>query len=89
MNGALLAIMISKSVSRQARLAIHNEVLNRTLMYDSESWVWQKKNESRINAVEMQFLRSMCGMYLKDKCMNTDVIDRCGLIEDEVSRVEK
>ncbi|GBP12756.1 hypothetical protein EVAR_6090_1 [Eumeta japonica] len=27
-NGALLAIMNSKSVSRQARLAIHNGVLN-------------------------------------------------------------
>ncbi|GBP57084.1 hypothetical protein EVAR_36751_1 [Eumeta japonica] len=64
-NGALLTIMNSKSVSRQARLAIHNEVLIPTLMYGSESWVWHKKNESRVNAVEMQSLR---GVSQKDRC---------------------
>ncbi|GBP92531.1 hypothetical protein EVAR_61850_1 [Eumeta japonica] len=50
-NATLLAIMNTKSVSRQARLAIHNGVLIPALMYGSESWVWQKKNESRINVV--------------------------------------
>ncbi|GBP15970.1 hypothetical protein EVAR_12550_1 [Eumeta japonica] len=45
-NGALLAIMNSKYVSRQVHLAIHNGVLIPTLMYDSESWVWQKSDES-------------------------------------------
>ncbi|GBP23514.1 hypothetical protein EVAR_12794_1 [Eumeta japonica] len=34
-NGALLAIMNSKSVSRKARLVIHNGVLIPTLMYGS------------------------------------------------------
>ncbi|GBP09734.1 hypothetical protein EVAR_81028_1 [Eumeta japonica] len=43
-NKALLAIMNIKSVSRQVRLAIHNGILNPTLMYGSENWVWQKKN---------------------------------------------
>ncbi|GBP25035.1 hypothetical protein EVAR_94330_1 [Eumeta japonica] len=36
-NGALLAIMNSKSVSRQACLAVHNGVLILTLVYGSES----------------------------------------------------
>ncbi|GBP82830.1 hypothetical protein EVAR_56129_1 [Eumeta japonica] len=39
MNGALLAVMNSKGVSRQASLAIHNGVLIPTLMHGSESWV--------------------------------------------------
>ncbi|GBP71599.1 hypothetical protein EVAR_10812_1 [Eumeta japonica] len=34
-NGALLAIMNSKSVSRQAHLVIHNGVLTLTLIYGS------------------------------------------------------
>ncbi|GBP52846.1 Acetylcholine receptor subunit alpha-like [Eumeta japonica] len=38
-NGALLAIMNSKSVSRPARLAIHNGVLIPMLIYGSENWV--------------------------------------------------
>ncbi|GBP73886.1 hypothetical protein EVAR_82715_1 [Eumeta japonica] len=75
-NGALLAIINSKSVSRQGRLSIHNGVLIPTLMYGSESWVWQTNNESRINAVEMRSLRSMCGVSRKDICRNSDVRER-------------
>ncbi|GBO99699.1 hypothetical protein EVAR_795_1 [Eumeta japonica] len=41
-NGALLAIMNSKSVSRNARLTLHNDGLISTLMYGNESWLWQK-----------------------------------------------
>ncbi|GBP30976.1 hypothetical protein EVAR_81874_1 [Eumeta japonica] len=89
MNGASFAIMISKSVSRQALLAVHNGILIPTIMYGSESWVWQKKNESRINAVEMRSLRYMYGMFLKDTCRNSDVRERCGLKKDVVTTIEK
>ncbi|GBP43042.1 hypothetical protein EVAR_96300_1 [Eumeta japonica] len=54
----------------------------------SESWVRQKKNESRINVVEMWSLRSMCGVPLKDRCGNSDVRNRCGLKEVEIG-IEK
>jgi hypothetical protein len=37
--------------------AVHNEVLLPTLMYSRESWVWQKKYTSRVNAVEMRALK--------------------------------
>ncbi|GBP32165.1 hypothetical protein EVAR_80933_1 [Eumeta japonica] len=87
-NGALLVIVNRKSVFKQARLAIHNGVPIPTLMYGSESWVWQKKNESRINAVEMRSLRSICGVSRKDRCRNSDVRERCGLKENVVTRVE-
>ncbi|GBP73818.1 hypothetical protein EVAR_54870_1 [Eumeta japonica] len=76
-NEALLAITNRESVSRQARLTIHNKVLIPTLMYDSESWVWQKKNESRINAAEMRSLLSMCGVSREDRCRNSDVRELC------------
>ncbi|GBP41093.1 General transcription factor 3C polypeptide 2 [Eumeta japonica] len=58
-------------------------------MYDSESWVCQKKNESLINAMEMQSSRNMCGLSLKDRCKNSDVKEQCGLKEDLLTRVEK
>ncbi|GBP84055.1 hypothetical protein EVAR_67654_1 [Eumeta japonica] len=57
-------------------------------MYGSESWVWQKKKESRINEVEMRSLRSMCGVSRKDRCRNSDVRERCGLKKVVVTRVE-
>ncbi|GBP77341.1 hypothetical protein EVAR_54713_1 [Eumeta japonica] len=58
----------------KARLAIHNGVL--IPMYGSESWIWQKKNDSRINAVETGSLRSMCAVSRKDRCRNSDVRKR-------------
>ncbi|GBP43316.1 hypothetical protein EVAR_31200_1 [Eumeta japonica] len=88
-NGNLLAVMYSKSVSRQAHLAIHNGVLILTFMYDSKSWVWQKKNESRINAVEVRSLCGVCGVSRKDRCRNSDVRERCGLKKDVVTWVER
>ncbi|GBP51118.1 hypothetical protein EVAR_31843_1 [Eumeta japonica] len=54
-------------------------------MDGSKSWVWQKKDEIRINAVK---IRSMCGVSRKDRCRNSDVRERCGLKED-VTRVER
>ncbi|GBP28602.1 hypothetical protein EVAR_85801_1 [Eumeta japonica] len=86
-NGALLAFIDSKSISRKERLAIRNEVLIPTLMNGTECWVWQKKNESRINAVVIRSLRSMCGASWKDRCRNSYVRERCGLKEDVVTRV--
>ncbi|GBP39396.1 hypothetical protein EVAR_95848_1 [Eumeta japonica] len=61
-------------------------------MYGSESCVWQKKNESRINAVEMRSLRNMCGVFLKDRCKNNksnNVREQCALKENVVTRKEE
>ncbi|GBP27909.1 hypothetical protein EVAR_14100_1 [Eumeta japonica] len=48
-----------------------------------------RKNESRINAVEIQCLRNTCGVYLKDKRRNSDVRERYGLKKGVVTRVKK
>ncbi|GBP58558.1 hypothetical protein EVAR_34561_1 [Eumeta japonica] len=88
-NVTLLAVMSSKSVSRQARLAIQSSlqrVLIATLMYASESWIWQKKNGSWINAVEIRSLRSMCGVSGK---IHEETVMLCNLNEDVVIRVER
>ncbi|GBP63020.1 hypothetical protein EVAR_43768_1 [Eumeta japonica] len=58
-------------------------------MYGSESWLWQKKNESGINAVEMRSLRSVCGVSRKGRCRNSDVSERCGLKEDVVTSMSR
>ena len=88
-NGALYAFMNSQKVSQKARLAVHRGVLVPTLMYGSESWVWQKKHKSKINAVEMRALRSMCGLKLCDRVKNSVIREKCGVKEDVVTKIEK
>ncbi|GBP86902.1 9,11-endoperoxide prostaglandin H2 reductase [Eumeta japonica] len=50
---------------------------------------YDKKNESKINAVEMRLLHSMCGVSRKERCRNSDVRKRCSLKEDVMTRVER
>ncbi|KAG7296450.1 hypothetical protein JYU34_020192 [Plutella xylostella] len=87
-NGALHSFMRSQHVSQKARLAVHGGVLVPTLMNGSESWVWQKKNESRVNAAEMRSLSSMCGLKLNDRIRNSVIRDRVGVKEDVVTKIE-
>ncbi|XP_026317751.1 uncharacterized protein LOC113228612 [Hyposmocoma kahamanoa] len=61
-NGAISGVMGSNILSQKAYMSIHNALLVPTLTFGSESWVWQKKDESRINAVEMRYLRKICGI---------------------------
>ncbi|XP_063542355.1 uncharacterized protein LOC134750982 [Cydia strobilella] len=88
-NGALNAFMSSQKVSQKARLAVHRGVLVPTLMYGSESWVWQKRHQSQVNAVEMRALRSVCGVRLQDRIRNSVIREKCGLSEDVVTKIEK
>jgi hypothetical protein len=87
-NGALHAFMGSQKVSQRARLAVQRGVLVPTLMYGSESWVWQKRHQSQVNAVEMRALRSMCGVRLRDRIRNSVIRKKCGVNEDVVTKIE-
>ena len=44
-NGTLAALMRRQNVSIAARLTVHYTVLVPSLLYGSETWVLQKKNE--------------------------------------------
>ncbi|GBP21257.1 hypothetical protein EVAR_84384_1 [Eumeta japonica] len=48
-----------------------------------------KKNESRINAVGMRFLGSVCGVSRKGRCRNGDARESRGLKEDVTIRLER
>ncbi|KAJ0172339.1 hypothetical protein K1T71_012312 [Dendrolimus kikuchii] len=89
LNGALGKLLGAKNLSQKAQLAVHNAVLVPTLTYGSESWVWKKEHESRVNAVEMRALRKICGVTLADRVRNTEVRKRVGLKESVGVKVRK
>ena len=66
-NGALAALMREQNVSTALRLNVHNAVLVPTPLYSSETWVLQKKNERKINAMEMRSFRRICRVILADR----------------------
>ena len=53
--------MRQRNVSIAAHLALHNAALVPTLLTGSVKWVLQKKNERKMNVVEMRFNCNTCG----------------------------
>ena len=68
-NGALAALMRRQNVSTAARLAVRNAML----LYVSETWVLQKRNERKMSAVEMQSYRRICRVSLADRIRNEEI----------------
>jgi hypothetical protein len=88
-NGTLHAFIDSRLASKNAQLAARKGVLLPALMYESESWVSQKKHTSRLNAVEMRALSSMIDVKLSDRVRNEGIREECGVKEDVVTKIEK
>ena len=78
--------MRRRNVSIAARLAVHNAVLVPTLLNGSETWVLQKKNERKMNAVELRYLRKICGVSLADRILNEEIHRMYGTSEDVTCR---
>lgn len=79
--GSMAGLAKSDALSSKAKISIYNTVLVPTVLYGSESWVCQSKHESRVNAVGMSFLRSMCGKTRLDRVRNAWVMNECGVTE--------
>ena len=88
-NRALAALMRRRNISTTALLAVHNAVLVPTLLYGSETWILQKKNERKMNAVEMRSVRRICGVSLADRIHNEEVHRMAGTSEDVTVRMKK
>ena len=83
-NRALATLMRRRNVSTTVRLAVHNAVLVPTLLYGSETWILQNKNERKINAVEMRSLRSICGVSFADGIAMKRLHRMAGTSEDAI-----
>ncbi len=64
--GSLRHIMSGRSVSMEVKRDFSNTVIVPTLTYASETWAWNESQRSRVQAVEMSYLRSACGVSRMD-----------------------
>ncbi len=54
--------MNGRSVSMKVKRDLRNKIIRPTLTYASETWAWKERQRSRVQAVEMSYLRSACGV---------------------------
>ncbi len=69
-------IMNGRSVSREVRRDLRNTIIVPTLTYASETCSWNESQRSRVQAVEMIYLRNACGVSRMDG-MNNESVKKC------------
>ncbi len=60
--GLLAGVMKGRSVSMDVKRGLRNSILLPTLTYGLENWTWNGAQQSRVHAVEMSYLRGVCGV---------------------------
>ena len=59
--GSLAKVMTRRNVYMEVKRGLRNSILQ-TLMYESETWTWNKTQQSRVRAMEIIYLRGACGV---------------------------
>ncbi len=73
--------MKGRNVSMEVKRGIRNSVTLLTLSYASETWMWNAAQQSRIQAVEMNYMLGACGVSRWDGKSNEDTYGRFGMSE--------
>jgi hypothetical protein len=56
-----------------AKLTVMEYISKKILLYGAKSWTCTRKEESKIQAMEMKFLREILGKTRRDKIRNDDI----------------
>jgi len=54
-------------MNKETKLRIHNITAKAALKFGSEAWVLKKREEQRLEAAQMKFLRHLLGITKLDK----------------------
>ncbi len=77
--GSLWRMMKGRTVSMEVKMGLRDGIIFSTVTYASETWVWSEKQRSKIQVVEMSYLRSACGVRRVDGESNESVCNRFGM----------
>ena len=65
-------------MDKETKLRIHNITAKAALKFGSEAWVLKKREEQRLEAAQMKFLRHLLGIRKLDKEKNHCIREKTG-----------
>jgi hypothetical protein len=68
-----------KQMTKETKLRIHNITAKAALKFCSEAWVLKKRDEQRLEAAQMKFLRHLIGIAELDRERNQTVREKLGV----------
>ncbi len=72
-HGSKKDIHVVKGLSREVKTALRDSIIVLTVAYASETWEWNQSQRSKIQAVEMSYLRGGCDVNRMDDESNESV----------------
>ena len=87
--GAIKSLVNAKGLSIECNRVLHENMLVQTLLYGSEVTVWYPKYRSRVQAVQMDNLRSVLGVRRIDKMRNERIRELCGVEKGVLERISE
>ena len=76
--GALKDLWKKRHISREAKVGMYEGIIEPSLLYGCEAWTLKLHERKRIEAVEMNCLRNICGLRRIDRVPNVEIRRRCG-----------
>ena len=73
--------ILEKQMNKETKLRIHNITPKAALKFRSEAWVLKKREEQRLEAAQMKFLRLLLGITKLDKENNQNIRGENGSTE--------
>ena len=67
-----------KQINKETKLIIHNITTKAALKFGNEAWVLKKREEQRLEAAQMKFLRHLLGITKLDKEKNQCIREKTG-----------
>ena len=67
-----------KQMNKETKLRIYNITAKAALKFGSEAWVLKKREEQRLEAAQMKFLRHLLGITKLDKEKNQCIREKTG-----------
>ena len=67
-----------KTMNKETKLRIHNITAKEALKFGSEVWLLKKREEQRLEAAQMKFLRHLLGITKLDKEKNHCIREKTG-----------
>lgn len=71
---------------KDTRLKFYKTMAVPVVLYGSETWVLSKREQTRLQAAEMKFLRAVKGCTLEDRNRNEDIRNELGIFSLDEKR---
>ena len=62
-----------RHTTREAKVGMYEGIIEPSLLYGCEAWTFKQQERKRIEAVEMNFLRNICGLRRIDSVLNVEI----------------